>query len=117
MFFFFFTAKVQKLDAPFDIYKFDCKDVISVTDALKLREALLTMNFKKKSCDLYSFSQSADFKRLASDQIPEELKRYLSILDMIKQRIAVYLKKKFNKMISVSCSKYDQGGCATIFFF
>lgn len=108
--FYFLTDRVTKLETPFDIYKFDCKDMISNSDAFKLRTALLTMKFKKKSCDLYSFSQSPDFNRIQKDLRPKEVQQFLEILVEIKKKVAAYLKKTFNNTTSVSCSKYDHGG-------
>jgi hypothetical protein len=84
--------------------------MISNTDAFKLRNALLTMKFKKKSCDLYSFGQSPDFNLLPRNQKPKEVLQFLELLQKIKEKISIYLEKKFNKTISVSCSKYDNGG-------
>lgn len=105
-----FLDAVTKLDTPFDVFKFDCKDMISNSEAFKLRQALLTMTFKKKSCDLYSFSQSSDFIRSTNIKKPKEVEQFLIFLEKIKQNIATYLGKTFNNMISVSCSKYDHGG-------
>lgn len=104
-----FSDAVTKLDTPFDVFKFDCKDMISNSEAFKLRQALLTMTFKKKSCDLYSFSQSSDFIRSTNIKKPKEVEQFLIFLEKIKQNIATYLGKTFNNMISVSCSKYDHG--------
>jgi len=84
--------------------------MISNADAFKLREALLTMTFKKKSCDLYSFSQSPDFIRSTRLKKPKEVEQFLILLKIIKNKIATYLKKNFNNTISASCSKYDRGG-------
>lgn len=84
--------------------------MISSTDAFNLRTALLTMKFKKKSCDLYSFSQSPDFNLIPRIQKPREVQHFLELLKGIKGNISSYLGKKFNKTISVSCSKYDNGG-------
>lgn len=84
--------------------------MISNFDAFKLRAALLKMQFKRKSCDLYSFSQSGDFYKLLIKDRPKEVQRFLDVLKEIKQNIAAYLGKRFNKTISVSCSKYDLGG-------
>lgn len=108
--FFFFPESVRKLDTPFDVYKFDCKGIIKNSDAFKLRKSLLKMPFKKKSCDLYSFGQSADFFKIKNNQRPQEIQQFLNILKTIKQKIANHLGKKFNNVISVSCSKYDHGG-------
>jgi len=87
--------------------------MISNAEAFKLREALLTMKFKQKSCDLYSFSQSSDFIRSTRLRKPKEVEQFLVLLKIFKQNIANYLGKTFNDMISASCSKYDRGG---IFF-
>lgn len=106
----FLLDGVTKLKTPFDVYKFDCEGMISNSDAFKLRTALLTMQFKQKSCDLYSFSQSGDFYKLPIKDRPKEVQQFLVILKEIKQKIAAYLGKRFNKTISVSCSKYDLGG-------
>uniref|UniRef100_A0A2H8TJ70 uS12 prolyl 3-hydroxylase n=1 Tax=Melanaphis sacchari TaxID=742174 RepID=A0A2H8TJ70_9HEMI len=106
---FSFNDLVTKLDAPFDVFKFDCRGIISTTEAFKLRDALLKMTFKKKSCDLYSFSQSSDFIRSPNLEKPKEVEQFLIFLKEIKQNIATYLGKKFNSMISASCSKYDRG--------
>lgn len=84
--------------------------MISNAQAFKLREALLTMTFKKKSCDLYSFSQSPDFMRSTKLKKPKEVEQFLILLKIIKNKIAKYLKKNFNNTISVSCSRYDRGG-------
>lgn len=84
--------------------------MIPNSDAFKLRSALLTMKFKKKSCDLYSFSQSSDFIRSSNMKKPKEVEHFLHVLKKIKQNIADYLGRKFNKTISASCSKYDHGG-------
>lgn len=84
--------------------------MISNAEAFKLREALLTMTFKKKSCDLYSFSQSPDFIRSTRLKKPKEVEQFLVLLKTIKQNIANYLGKTFNNTISASCSKYDHGG-------
>lgn len=84
--------------------------MISNAEAFKLREALLTMTFKKKSCDLYSFSQSPDFIRSTRLKKPKEVEQFLVLLKQIKQNIATYLGKTFNNTISASCSKYDHGG-------
>jgi len=84
--------------------------MISNAEAFKLREALLTMTFKKKSCDLYSFSQSPDFIRSTRLKKPKEVEQFLALLKIIKQNIATYLGKTFNNTISASCSKYDHGG-------
>ncbi|XP_029344824.1 uncharacterized protein LOC100575121 isoform X1 [Acyrthosiphon pisum] len=104
-----FNDAVTKLNTPFDVFKLDCRNMISNAEAFKLREALLTMTFKKKSCDLYSFSQSSDFIRSTRLKKPKEVEQFLSLLKIIKNKIATYLKKNFNNMISVSCSKYDRG--------
>lgn len=106
----FILDAVTKLVAPYDIYKLDCKDLIPNSEAFKLRSALLAMKFKKKSCDLYSFSQSADFMKISNNQKPREVQQLLEVIREIKQKVATYLKRKFNKTISVSCSKYDHGG-------
>ncbi|VVC45023.1 Hypothetical protein CINCED_3A023091 [Cinara cedri] len=100
---------VKKLDAPFDIYKFDCQSMIPINEAFKLREVLLTMPFKKRTCDLYSFSQSSDFYRISNKNKPIEVQQLLEVLVQIKQKISTYLGQKFNNSISVSCSKYDIG--------
>jgi len=84
--------------------------MISNSEAFKLRQALITMTFKKKSCDLYSFSQSSDFIRSTNIKKPKEVEQFLIFLEKIKQNIATYLGKTFSNMISVSCSKYDHGG-------
>lgn len=105
-----FLDEVTKLNAPYDIYKFDCKDMISNSDAFKLRTALLTMKFKKKSCDLYSFEQSPDFYRITDDEKPKEVQQFLSVLAEVKTKIASFLGKTFNQTTSVSCSMYNQGG-------
>lgn len=84
--------------------------MIKSADAFKLRTALLTMKFKKKSCDLYSFSQSPDFNLIPNSQKPIEVQRFLDILQKIKENISSYLEKEFTPTISVSCSKYDTGG-------
>lgn len=73
--------------------------------------------FKKKSCDLYSFSQSSDFIRSTNLKKPKEVEQFLIILEDIKQKIATYLGKTFNNMISASCSKYDHGGNFFVLFF
>jgi len=104
-----FSDAVTKLDTPFDVFKFDCKGMITNSEAFKLRQALLTMMFKKKSCDLYSFSQSSDFIRSTNLKKPKEVEQFLIFLEEIKQKIANYLGKTFNNMISASCSKYDHG--------
>lgn len=104
-----FNDAVTKLNTPFDVFKLDCRDMISNADAFKLREALLTMTFKKKSCDLYSFSQSPDFIRSTRLKKPKEVEQFLILLKIIKNKIATYLKKNFNNTISASCSKYDRG--------
>lgn len=104
-----FNDAVTKLDTPYDVFKLDCKDLISTSDAFLLREALLTMPFKKKSCDLYMFSQSSDFIRSPRLRKPVEVEQFLILLKKIKQQIAIYLGKTFNNMISASCSKYDHG--------
>lgn len=101
---------VTKLEAPFDIYKFDCKEMIPNSEAFKLRKALLSMKFKKKFCDLYSFSQSGDFLRLSNNQRPREVNSLLNVIRGIKQSVATYLNKQFTRSMSVSCSKYDRGG-------
>lgn len=101
---------VVQTTEPFEIYKLDCKTMISNADAFKLRAALLTMKFKKKSCDLYSFSQSADFNLIPRSQKPKEVLRFLDILSTIKENVSSYLKMKFSETPSVSCSKYDHGG-------
>lgn len=105
------------MDAPFDVYKFDCKNVIQNADAFRLRTALLTMNFKKKSCDLYSFSQSPDFNRISNNQKPNEVIQFLEVLKEIKKNVATYLNKTFNNVTSVSCSKYDHGGNLILYFY
>lgn len=110
VFLFFYSESVRKLETPFDVYKFDCKGVIKNSDAFKLRKSLLKMPFKKKSCDLYSFGQSADFFKIKNNQRPQEIQQFLNILKVIKQNIAKLLGKTFNNVISVSCSKYDHGG-------
>ncbi|XP_022180958.1 prolyl 3-hydroxylase OGFOD1 isoform X2 [Myzus persicae] len=104
-----FNGAVTKLNTPFDVYKLDCRDMISNAEAFKLREALLTMTFKKKSCDLYSFSQSPDFIRSTKLKKPKEVEQFLVLLETLKQNIATYLGKTFNDTISASCSKYDRG--------
>lgn len=91
--------------------------MISNAEAFKLREALLTMTFKKKSCDLYSFSQSSDFIRSTRLKKPKEVEQFLILLKFIKKKIATYLDKKFNNTISASCSKYDRGGNFFCFYF
>lgn len=68
------------------------------------------MQFKKKSCDLYSFGQSPDFFKIKNNQKPRELRQFLDTLKVIKEKISQYLEKEFNDVISVSCSKYDHGG-------
>lgn len=108
--FFFFPEGVKKLETPFDVYKLDCKGIIKNSDAFKLRKSLLKMPFKKKSCDLYSFGQSADFFKIKANQRSQEIQQFLNILKGIKQNISKHLGKKFNNVISVSCSKYDHGG-------
>jgi len=115
--FFFFLAAVTKLDTPFDVFKFDCRNLLPNSEAFKLRRALLKMMFKKKSCDLYSFSQSSDFIRSTNLKKPKEVEQFLIILEDIKQKIATYLGKTFNNMISASCSKYDHGGNFFVLFF
>ncbi|XP_050436203.1 prolyl 3-hydroxylase OGFOD1 isoform X2 [Adelges cooleyi] len=100
---------VTKLDAPYDIYKLDCKNIISNSDAFKLRSALLTMKFKKKSCDLYSFGQSPDFYRISNKDKPDEVQQFLLVLAEMKKKIATFLEKTFNKTTSVSCSMYNHG--------
>ncbi|CAI6367906.1 unnamed protein product [Macrosiphum euphorbiae] len=104
-----FSDAVTKLNTPFDVFKLDCREMISNAQAFKLREALLTMTFKKKSCDLYSFSQSPDFMRSTKLKKPKEVEQFLILLKIIKNKIAKYLKKNFNNTISVSCSRYDRG--------
>lgn len=91
--------------------------MIQNSDAFKLRTALLTMHFKKKSCDLYSFGQSPDFNRISNNQKPKEVQQFLEVLKGIKQKVATYLNKTFNNIISVSCSKYDNGGNIFIYIF
>lgn len=112
-----FLGAVTKLNTPFDVYKLDCRDMISNAEAFKLREALLTMTFKKKSCDLYSFSQSPDFIRSTKLKKPKEVEQFLVLLETLKQNIATYLGKTFNDTISASCSKYDRGGILCCFDF
>lgn len=75
-----------------------------------MRDALLTMQFKKKSCDLYSFDQSLDLSRIDSSSKPEEVQQFMDVLSEIKQKVATYLNLRFNETISICCSKYDKGG-------
>lgn len=84
--------------------------MIQNSDVFKLRTALLSMKFKKKSCDLYSFHQSPDFYRIANSQRPKEVQQFLEVLREIKMKVERFLAKEFNLSISVSCSKYDNGG-------
>lgn len=84
--------------------------MIPNADAFKLRNALLSMRFKKKSCDLYSFSQSPDLYRVENTRKPIEVQQFLEVLEEIKVKLSVFLSKEFNQTISVSCSKYDEGG-------
>lgn len=92
------------------MYEYDCHNVIPNAEAFKLRNALLSMKFKKKSCDLYSFGQSPDFYRVENSQKPIEVQQFLEVLEEIKMKLSVFLSKQFNQTISVSCSKYDKGG-------
>lgn len=112
--FLFLPDAVTKLQAPFDIYQFDCSTMIPNCDVFELRTALLTMSFKKISCDLYSFDQSPDLNRISNSLMPKEVQQFMHVLKEIKQKVANYLKLQFNEEISVCCSKYDKGG---IFFF
>lgn len=116
----FILDGVTKLEAPFDIYKFDCKAMIPNSEAFKLRKALLEMRFKKKTCDLYSFSQSGDFLKLPQPQRPVEVNQLLDVIRGVQRNVAIYLNKQFNNSLSVSCSKYDRGGnicCLHSFFY
>lgn len=105
------------MESPFDLYKFDCKNMIPNSEAFKLREALLTMQFKKRSCDLYSFSQSSDFYRISNNEKPIAVQQLLEVLLELKQKISAYLEQTFNNTISVSCSKYENGGKYFLYYF
>lgn len=90
--------------------------MIPINEAFKLRNALLTMSFKKRSCDLYSFSQSSDFYRISNKEKPIAVQQLLEILVEIKQKVSTYLGLTFNNTISVSCSKYDSGGKYILYY-
>lgn len=47
---------------------------------------------------------------MPNNEKPREILQILDVLRGIKQNIAAYLNKQFNRTISVSCSKYDRGG-------
>lgn len=112
----FLLGGVKKLESPFDLYKFDCKTMIPNSEAFKLREALLRMNFKKRSCDLYSFSQSLDLNSISNNEKPIAVQQFLEVLGEIKGKISTYLGLTFNNLISSSCSKYDHGGKSFLYY-
>jgi len=106
----FLLGAVIKLHAPFELYQFDCSGIIPNSDAFKLRTALLTMTFTKKTCDLYSFDQTSDLNSIPNSSKPKEVQKFMDVLKEIKKKVAAYLQTHFNNTISVCCSKYDTGG-------
>lgn len=84
--------------------------MIPNSEAFKLREALLRMHFKKRSCDLYSFSQSLDLNTISTNERPIAVQQFIEVVGEIKEKISTFLGLTFNNAISISCSKYDQGG-------
>jgi len=101
---------VTVLNAPFELYQFDCSGIIQNSDAFELCTALLTMKFVKKTDDFYSFGQTSDLNSIPNNSKPKEVKQFMNVLKEIKRKIAAYLRVHFNNTISVSCSKYDNGG-------